>query len=105
MTDSAICWNCAAPLGDLPANVSRHEYCEQCAEPVHCCRMCAHFAPNLAHQCREDRTEPPVDKTCANFCDFFSLRRGTGGAGERDERQARARARLDALFGDDSSDS
>lgn len=100
MTD-AICWNCGKPLPDLPQPVSRHEYCPRCAEPVHCCRMCRHYAPALADQCREDRADPPTDRTSANFCDFFALapggacvREGAGGDADRD-----ARARLDALFG------
>ena len=100
MTD-AICWNCSKPLPELPLPLSRHEYCPHCAEPVHCCRMCRHYAPGIADQCREDRADPPTDRTAANFCDFFSLApgsasatEGTGGAADRD-----AWARLDALFG------
>ncbi len=99
MTD-AICWNCSKPLPELPLPVSRHEYCPHCAEPVHCCRMCVHYAPRLADQCDGEQTEPPTDKTAANFCDFFVLaRRGGSGAGDAEDPEQRARERLDALFG------
>lgn len=100
--DEVDCWNCGRRLPELPLPVSRHEYCPHCGEPVHCCRMCRHYAPDLADQCREDRAEPPTDRTAANFCDFFALNPGAAsagkGAGAADDDQARAR--LDALFGD-----
>lgn len=108
MSDQPNCWNCGATLQDLPRPVSRHEYCNAggngCGEPVHCCRMCVSFDPDRAEQCREDRAEPPTDKTCANFCDFFTLRAGSGGAERQDDREAAARAKLDALFGGDPQD-
>lgn len=90
------CWNCGKPISDLPLPVSRHEYCPHCAEPVHCCRMCEYFAPGLADQCREEQADPPADKTVANFCDFFTLRARAEDAAQPGER---ARAELDALFG------
>jgi hypothetical protein len=105
MTDAtdAICWNCGKPLPALPLPVSRHEYCPHCAEPVHCCRMCVHFAPRLAEQCDGEQTEPPTDKTAANFCDFFALARRGGPdgaeAGDAEDPERLARERLDALFG------
>ncbi len=96
-THTLICWNCAQALDQVLLPVSRHEYCPGCAEAVHCCRMCVHYAPELAGQCREDRAEPPTDKTAANFCDYFSPRFGGNGEQAAD-RQAQARARLDSLF-------
>ena len=97
------CWNCGKPLPELPLPVSRHEYCPQCAEPVHCCRMCLHFAPDRAEQCREERAEPPTDRTAANFCEFFALNRRAGpGAG--DDAGEDARGKLEALFGGDAGD-
>jgi hypothetical protein len=101
MTDTPNCWNCGQALEGLLLPVSRHEYCDHCAEAVHCCRMCGHFDANRTEQCREDRAEPPTDKTCANFCDFFQIR--SGGAASGSDRQTQARAGLDALFGGDSS--
>lgn len=106
------CWNCGERLDDVPLPVSRHEYCTQCAEAVHCCRMCIHYDRDVADQCREDRAEPPTDKETANFCDYFSPRFSAGGgtagaeSGAGRSRQEEARAKLDALFGGgDDSDS
>lgn len=102
MSETLTCWNCGSTLSQLVLPVSRHDYCDRCAEAVHCCRMCSHFDSSRSEQCREDRAEPPTDKTCANFCDFFQVRLGDRPAAG-DDRQARARAGLDALFGGDSS--
>lgn len=98
MTDKLSCWNCGTALDDVLLPVSRHEYCPDCAEAVHCCRMCRHFDAALAEQCREDRAEPPTNKESANFCDFFQPVLG-GGAETSDPAAAGARARLEALFG------
>ncbi len=92
------CWNCGQRLDQVLLPVSRHEYCPGCAEAVHCCRLCVHYSPDAVEQCREDRAEPPTDKTVANFCDYFAPRFGAG-AGAADQRERAARARLDALFG------
>lgn len=96
--ETLICWSCGHTLDQVLLPVSRHEYCPHCAEAVHCCRLCMHFARDVPDQCREDRAEPPTDKTAANFCEYFSPRFG-GGPDAPDRRQEEARARLDALFG------
>lgn len=102
MSDSAellYCWNCGARLDGVLRPVSRHEYCPDCAEAVHCCRQCTLFAPQRADQCREERAEHPTDKTAANFCDFFAPRLGPARTA-RDGDDQGARSRLDALFGE-----
>ncbi len=98
-----FCWNCNKPLDDLARPVSRHQYCPHCAEAVHCCRMCTLFAPTRPEQCREDRAEPPTDKTAANFCDLFILRETAPGSPAGGD-EGSARARLDALFGSGSGE-
>lgn len=105
MSDTLSCWNCGASLTHVLLPVSRHEYCPECAEAVHCCRLCINYSTDAPEQCREDRAEPPTVKESANFCDFFSPR--LTGAELASSRQDEARAKLDALFGggDDRSDS
>jgi hypothetical protein len=102
------CWNCAAALDDVLLPVSRHEYCAACSEAVHCCRMCRHYAPGRPNACAEDRADPPTDKETANFCDFYAavvaVPGSAGASAARDDAAARARAKLDALFGDRRDD-
>lgn len=98
MSESLSCWNCGSDLADLPLPLSRHDHCEACGEPVHCCRMCRHYDRHAAEQCREDRADVPANKETANFCEFFSPNPGRGRA-EPDSAAARAKAQLDALFG------
>lgn len=91
------CWSCGASLDDLPRPITRHMNCPECFEDLHCCRMCRNYAPDASITCTDERTDPPVNKENANFCDYF---RPTNAyrAGSR-ERQAGAKAKLDALFG------
>ena len=93
------CWSCGASLDELPRPITRHMNCPECFEDLHCCRMCRNYAPDASITCTDERTDPPVNKENANFCDYF---RPTNAyrAGSR-ERQAGAKAKLDALFGGD----
>ena len=93
------CWSCGASLDELPRPITRHMNCPECFEDLHCCRMCRNYAPDASITCTDERTDPPVNKENANFCDYF---RPTNAyrAGSR-ERQAGAKAKLDSLFGGD----
>ena len=93
------CWNCAASLAELPRPITRHMNCPACFEDLHCCRMCRHFRETASTACDEERAEPPVYKEGANFCDYFRPA-GDGYRKGRNERQAQAKAGLDALFAD-----
>ena len=92
-----VCWNCGASLAEIPRPISRHANCPACFEDLHCCRLCRHYAPGITGQCEDDRTDPPIHKETANFCDFFRPVFGAYRARTGTKRDA-ARARLDALF-------
>jgi hypothetical protein len=98
MNQPLQCWNCGAPLADVPQPMSRHEHCPQCFEALHCCRLCRHYDMTATGQCNEDRAEPPGNKESANFCEWFSAREGAGPAAG-DDKQADARRKLEDLFG------
>jgi len=97
MAATLECWSCGASLDELPRPITRHMNCPECFEDLHCCRMCRNYAPDATISCTDERADPPVNKENANFCDYF---RPTNAyrAGSR-ERQAGAKAKLDALFG------
>ena len=97
------CWNCGAPLDDIPRPISRHATCAVCFEELHCCRACRHFRPDVTGECDEDRADPPVKKEVANFCDWYAPKSGayqhsTGG------RREDAKDKLHALFDAESDD-
>ena len=126
---SLTCWNCGENLDDLPRPITRHNNCPKCYEALHCCMLCKHYRTNDATPCEHDRAEPPVNKENANFCEFFGLRFGAydGRVLHQDAartklealfnedmigsvstetsdtpvtKETRAKAKLDALFGD-----
>lgn len=92
-----VCWNCGASLAEIPRPISRHANCPACFEDLHCCRLCRHYAPGITGQCEDDRTDPPIHKETANFCDYFRPVFGAYRERTGTKRDA-ARARLDALF-------
>ena len=97
------CWNCGAPLDDIPRPISRHATCAACFEELHCCRACRHFRPDITGECDEDRADPPVKKEVANFCDWYAPKTGAyqHSTGDRHED---AKDKLHALFDAESDD-
>ncbi len=97
------CWNCGAPLDDIPRPISRHATCGACFEELHCCRACRHFRPRITGECDEDRADPPVKKEVANFCDWYAPKSGAyqHSTGDRHED---AKDKLHALFDAESDD-
>ena len=92
------CHACGAELDPgLNAVIGRRDECPRCRAPLHACRNCAAYDESRQNGCLEPNAEPPRDKTAANFCDFFGLRRGPMAAREADQ-SGQARSALDELF-------
>lgn len=96
MIDNLVCWKCGAALSDLPQPLGRRAECPACRAEQHVCRLCRHYDSGRAKQCREGAADEVLDKTRANFCDWFQPRPG---AFSQDKRDADARSKLEALFG------
>lgn len=98
MADSFSCWKCGEELQNVILPMSRREECHQCSSDQHVCKMCKHFDHN--QRCNEDRAETVSDSEKANFCDYFApsgkLFDKTG-----NQKALDAKAKLDALFGDE----
>ena len=100
MSTQIQCWQCGKTL-TVMLPLSRRELCDSCNADQHVCRLCIHYDVATSDQCREDRADAVTDKTRANFCDYFSPNaQAYQGAGDK---QRDARAKLDALFGDQES--
>jgi len=96
------CWRCHARLKDVPQPFGRRSECPACAAPLHVCRQCRHHDPGKANACRERAAEKVLDKTRANFCDWFQPVSPAPGAGATPGTPGNRQA-LDELFGGDGS--
>lgn len=80
--------------------IPRAGECESCRHDLRCCRNCRHWDPHYNNECTESMADPVVDKARRNFCEYFYFTRAAfeprGGAAR--DREADARAKLDALF-------
>ncbi len=63
------CWNCQRGLTRL--DYGRELNCLDCQKPTRCCRNCRQYAPGRPNDCLEPRVERIVEKTRANFCEWF----------------------------------
>lgn len=97
MSEELVCWKCGAGLRELPLPLGRRAECLACRAELHVCRMCRHFDPGKAKQCREPMAEEVKDKLRANFCDWFQPRLDAYQAAPSPHRPGRAA--LDSLFG------
>jgi hypothetical protein len=62
---------------------------------------CASYNATAAHQCRDRRAEPVLEKATGNFCEYFELGRHLYAAKSViNARESSARDQLKKLFGD-----
>jgi hypothetical protein len=101
MTEELVCWQCGASIADQPLPLARLAACAACRCDLHVCRLCLFYDRRVARECREPVAEAVQDKERANFCGYFQPR--AGAYVRRDAAAAEtARARLEALFGEDN---
>lgn len=99
-TPTRHCHQCGTTYS-LEGSPGRSETCERCRADLRICLNCAHYDRAAAHQCRERRSEPVLDKTTANFCEWFEWAHRVWTGPVANTREADARNRLRELLGGD----
>ncbi len=101
MAEEFFCWHCHQSLGKVMLPMSRRESCAHCGADQHVCKLCLHF--DHRGRCTEPRADDERDTDKANFCDYFAPASGIRGkATFKQDKVAKARADLAALFGDEA---
>jgi len=88
------CFNCNKEL-QISGIVGRRDECPQCRADVHVCKNCEFWDVKAYNECREPQADVVKEKDRANFCDYFSPRRGGSGGVDK---AAALRAAAEALF-------
>ena len=57
----------------LDGQPGRSESCHNCNEDLRICLNCIFYDYGVAHQCRERRAEPVIEKNRSNFCEYFDF--------------------------------
>jgi hypothetical protein len=94
MATTISCFNCSKEL-NFPGNIGRREECPFCRSDVHVCKNCEHYDPKVYNECRETQADIVREKDRANFCDYFTPRKGSSGGIDK---AAALRAAAEALF-------
>ncbi|QDK37725.1 hypothetical protein [Bdellovibrio sp. NC01] len=93
-TAKLICFNCSKEI-PVTGLIGRRDECPHCRADVHVCKNCEHYDAKVYNECRETNADVVREKDRANFCDYFSPRKGgTGGV----DKAAALRAAAEALF-------
>lgn len=95
--DGVVCWKCGMDISGLPQPLGRRAECPACHVELHVCRLCRHYDPVKARQCREPMAEEIKEKTRANFCEWFQPR--AHAFQTTNPQKANPRNALEALFG------
>jgi ribosomal protein L40E len=95
---SLVCWKCGASLDAEPLPLARLAECPACHADLHVCRLCEFHDPGVANSCREPIADVVQDKEHANFCGYFQPRHDAF-AGSVTDPARQAKAHLTALFG------
>jgi F420-dependent methylenetetrahydromethanopterin dehydrogenase len=99
MSDELKCYRCGAELTALTPPLSRRDTCPSCRADLRVCLMCTAYDASAVRQCTEDDAEDVVEKSRANFCDYFAPNPAAHVPGQMTA-QDRAAAELAALFDD-----
>ncbi len=92
------CYRCNAELS-IEGPVSRRDACQKCGTSIHACKFCHFYDRTAYNECREPSADRVVDKEKENFCDYFTLRKGSAGAGSAGESVVEVdKKKLDDLF-------
>ncbi|MGA2173884.1 MAG: hypothetical protein ABSH38_02765 [Verrucomicrobiota bacterium] len=100
MTETRHCHNCGWEWA-RPGFPGRGDTCDRCNADLRVCLNCASYDPRFAHQCRDRRAEPVMEKAAGNFCEYFDFfRRAFVPKTDHNPREDAARDKLKKLFGD-----
>jgi hypothetical protein len=91
---SLLCHHCGHDV-HLEAAIQRTDSCPSCYSDLKCCLNCTFHDPGRNNQCAEPAAEWVPDKSKANFCEFFALRRAAGAPAAA---KGSARSAFDSLF-------
>jgi hypothetical protein len=89
------CFHCGRQI-ETSQRIEFREVCPGCDRALHVCLNCDFHDPAFNNQCREPQAERVVDKDRANFCEYFSPRRGN--QARRLSPPNDTRGKLEALF-------
>ena len=84
----------------LKGQPGRSESCHQCGADLKVCLNCVSYDPRIAHQCRDRRADPVMEKHMANYCEYFEMARREFKGAAGDPREDKARDLLKKLLGD-----
>ena len=88
-----ICHACKKAL-TTGRSFGRREVCPSCGADMRCCLNCRFYDPAVSKQCRETAAELAMEKTKANYCDYFVFADRSSVKSTAEE----ARRALDHLF-------
>jgi hypothetical protein len=76
--------------------LGRRDECPSCHSDAKVCLNCRHFDRGAHHECREEQAEWVKEKDRGNFCSYFEP---SGAVSAAASEAAKARSKLDGLFG------
>ena len=85
----------------LPGQPGRGDSCHRCNADLRVCLNCVSYDPRVAHQCRDRRADPVMEKACRKLLRIFRAGPPRLRAKETvNPREDAAREKLKKLFGD-----
>ena len=75
-----LCFFCHKDIG-IEGKVGRGETCPYCNSDLKVCKNCGFYSERVYNECAEHQAERVVEKTKANYCEFFTPVGKKAGAG------------------------
>ncbi len=94
-----LCYFCKKQSSDHVDKPGFKAECEFCRSDLHVCKNCHFYDEKVYNECRESNADRIVDKTKANYCEYFQLKIPSDpSAPVALDPAAEAKRKLEALF-------
>lgn len=91
-----ICFGCKKEIS-VQGNVGFRQDCPECGHDLHSCVQCQHYDPKVYNECKETMADRILEKTKANYCEFFSPASGSASQ-SLENKKVDLLAQAEALF-------
>lgn len=88
------CFSCHQS-NSFQGKIGFRDECLHCRNDLHVCKNCEFYDPKVYNECRETSADVVREKERANYCDFFSPRKGGQAV---DDHKAKLKSAAEALF-------
>jgi hypothetical protein len=92
-----VCFECKKEIS-IEDKIGFRQDCSECGHDLHSCVQCQHYDPKVYNECKETMADRILEKTKANYCEFFTAQPSGPNLASPDQKKVDLLAQAEALF-------